>query len=135
MERTTYKNNYNREKYDRINLVLPKGQKSLLQGICDEMGISINDYIKTLIREDLRGGQSKLQSLMTGFREEHNETLNKWQIASKYRSMIQDFSMSKEDGYFIRLKKGYINDVTGTRIIHVDKMQEVRKLITKSHKV
>lgn len=135
MERTTYKNNYNREKYDRINLVLQKGQKSLLQGICDEMGISINDYIKTLIREDLRGGQSKLQSLMTGFTEEQNETLNKWQIASKYRNMIQDFSMSKEDGYFIRLKKGYINDVTGTRIIHVDKMQEVRKLITKSHKV
>lgn len=135
MERTTYKNKYNREKYDRINLVLPKGQKSLLQEICDEMGISINDYIKTLIREDLRGGQSKLQSLMTGFREEQNETLDKWQIAKKYRSMIQDFSMSKEDGYFIRLKKGYINDVTGTRIIHVDKMQEVRKLITKSHKV
>lgn len=135
MERTTYKNNYNREKYDRINLVLPKGQKSLLQWICNEMGISINDYIKTLIREDLRGGQSKLQSLMTGFREEQNETLDKWQIAEKYRSMIQDFSMSKEDGYFIRLKKGYINDVTGTRIIHVDKMQEVRKLITKSHKV
>lgn len=135
MERTTYKNNYNREKYDRINLVLQKGHKSLLKGICDEMGISINDYIKTLIREDLRGGQSKLQSLMTGFTEEQNETLNKWQIASKYRSMIQDFSMSKEDGYFIRLKKGYINDVTGTRIIHVDKMQEVRKLITKSHKV
>ena len=47
---------------------------------------------------------------------------------------IQDFHCSKEDGCFIRLKEGFINYFTGDRIIHVEKMQEVRKYITKSHK-
>lgn len=135
MERNEYKNQFNKDHYDRINLVLPKGQKSILKDFCSQMDISINEYIKLLIQADTRSGTSKLMTMMSGFTEEQRQIMDKWQIPEKYRDMIQDFHYSKEDGYFIRLKKGYINDVTGSRIIHVDKMKEVRLTINKSRKV
>ena len=72
--------------------------------------------------------------MLSGFTEEQRQMMDKWQIPEKYRDMIQDFYYSKEDGYFIRLKKGYINDVTGSRIIQVEKMKDVRMTINKSRK-
>lgn len=134
LNRTNYKNQHIKENYDRISLVLPKGQKSLLKGFCEQMDISLNEYIKLLIRADTRAGTSKLMSMMSGFTEEQRQMMDKWQIPEKYRDMIQDFHHSKEEGYFIRLKKGYINDVTGTRIIQVEKMKDVRMTINKSRK-
>lgn len=134
LNRTGYKNQYSKEHYDRINLVLPKGQKSILKDFCSQMDISLNEYLKLLIQEDTRSGTSKLMTMMSGFTEEQRQTMDKWQIPEKYRDMIQDFHFSKEDGYFIRLKKGYINDVTGSRIIHVEKMKDVRLTINKSRK-
>ena len=117
-----------------MNLVLPKGQKELLKEQCDKMDMSVNEYIRLLIQDDMKTGTSKLKEKMSGFTEEQYRTMDKWQIPTKYRDMIQDFYHSKEDGYFIRLKKGYINDVTGSRIIQVEKMQQVRLTINKSHK-
>lgn len=134
MNRTDYKNKHIKENYDRISLVLPKGQKSLLKGFCEKMGISLNEYVKLLIQADLRSGTSKMMSMMQGFTEEQRQMMDKWQIPEKYRDMIQDFHYSKEDGYFIRLKKGYINDVTGSRIIQTEKMKELRMTINKSRK-
>lgn len=134
MNRTDYKNKHIKENYDRISLVLPKGQKSLLKGFCEKMGISLNEYVKLLIQADLRSGTSKMMGMMQGFTDEQRQMMDKWQIPEKYRDMIQDFHYSKEDGYFIRLKKGYINDVTGTRIIQTEKMKELRMTINKSRK-
>ncbi|MGN0332946.1 MAG: hypothetical protein ACI4D9_07995 [Lachnospiraceae bacterium] len=134
MNRTNYKNHHRDSKYDRLELVLPKGQKELLKELCSQIEMSVTEYIRLLIQEDIRSGSSKLKEKMSGFSEEDQRTLDKWQIAEKYRCMIKDFHCSKTDGYFIRLKKGYINDITGSRIIHVDKMQDVRKTITKTHK-
>ena len=134
MNRTDYKNKHIKEKYDRISLVIPKGQKSLLKGFCEKMDISLNEYIKLLIQADTRSGTSKMMSMMQGFTEEQRQMMDKWQIPEKYRDMIQDFSYSKGEGYFIRLKRGYINDITGSRIIHVEKMKDVRMTINKSRK-
>lgn len=134
MNRTDYKNKHIKENYDRISLVLPKGQKSLLKGFCEKMDISLNEYVKLLIQADLRSGTSKMMSMMQGFTDEQRQMMDKWQIPEKYRDMIQDFHHSKEDGYFIRLKKGYINDVTGSRIIQTEKMKELRMTINKSRK-
>lgn len=134
LNRTNYKNQHIKENYDRISLVLPKGQKSLLKAFCEKMDISLNEYLKLLIQSDTRAGTSKLMSMMSGFTEEQRQMMDKWQIPEKYRDMIQDFHHSKEDGYFIRLKKGYINDVTGSRIIQVEKMKDVRMTINKSRK-
>lgn len=134
LNRTEYKNHHAKEHYDRFNLVLPKGQKQQLKEQCDMMGMSVNEYIRLLIQEDMRTGTSKLKEKMSGFTEEERQMMDKWQIPEKYRDMIQDFHYSKEDGYFIRLKKGFINDVTGSRIIHVEKMKDVRLTINKSRK-
>ena len=134
MNRTDYKNKHIKEKYDRISLVLPKGQKSILKDFCEQMDVSLNEYIKLLIKTDTKSGSSKLMSMLSGFTEEQRQMMDKWQIPEKYRDMIQDFYYSKEDGYFIRLKKGYINDVTGSRIIQVEKMKDVRMTINKSRK-
>ena len=134
LNRTDYKNQHIKENYDRISLVLPKGQKSLLKDFCEQRGISLNEYIKLLIKADMRSGESKLMSMMSGFTEEQRQMMDKWQIPEKYRDMIQDFYFSKEDGYFIRLKKGYINDITRSRIIQVEKMKDVRMTINKSRK-
>ena len=134
MSRNEYKNQFNKDNYDRINLVIPKGQKSILKYFCEKMDISINEYIKLLICEDMRSGGSKLMTMMGGFTEEQKEMMDKWQIPEKYRNMIQDFHYSKEDGYFIRLKKGFVNDVTGSRIIRVEKLKDLRLTINKSHK-
>jgi hypothetical protein len=134
LNRTDYKNQHIKDNYDRISLVLPKGQKSALKDFCEKMDISLNEYIKLLIQADTRSGASKLMSMMQGFTEEQRAMMDKWQIPEKYRDMIQDFHHSKEDGYFIRLKKGYINDITGSRIIQVEKMKEVRMTINKSRK-
>ena len=134
MNRTDYKNKHIKEKYDRISLVLPKGQKSLLKDFCEQMDISLNEYIKLLIKTDTKSGSSKLMAMLSGFTEEQRQMMDKWQIPEKYRDMIQDFYYSKEDGYFIRLKKVYINDVTGSRIIQVEKMKDVRITINKSRK-
>lgn len=134
MSRTEYKNQYSRERYDRLNLVLPKGQKELLKEQCDKMELSVNEYIRLLIQNDMINGTSKLKEKMSGFTDEQYKLMDKWQIPTKYRDMIQDFHYSKDDGYFIRLKKGYINDVTGSRIIQVEKIQQVRLTINKSHK-
>lgn len=134
MNRTEYKNQHIKENYDRINLVLPKGQKSILKDFCEQKDISLNEYIKLLIKADLLSGTSKLLSMMSGFTEEQRQIMDKWQIPEKYRDMIQDFYYSKEDGYFIRLKKGYTNDATGSRIIQVEKLKDVRMTINKSRK-
>lgn len=40
-----YKNDYNKQKYDRINLMVPKGKKDELKKIAKEAGMSVNEYI------------------------------------------------------------------------------------------
>lgn len=132
---TKYKNEYNRNNYDRINLVVPKGQKDILKKQCDDMGMSINEYIKLLIQDDMKTGSSRLKDKMTGFTEEQYIMMDKWQVPTKYRDMIEDLSYSKEEGYFIRLKKGFINDVTGSRVITAKKSHDIRLIINKSHKI
>lgn len=134
MNRTDYKNQHIKENYDRISLVLPKGQKSILKDFCEKMDISLNEYIKLLIKADTKSGTSKVMAMLSGFTDEQRQMMDKWQIPEKYRDMIQDFYYSKEEGYFIRLKKGYTNDVTGSRIILVEKMKDVRMTINKSRK-
>lgn len=50
---TEYKNNFIKEKYDRINFTVPKGVKEKLKAKCDDAGISVNSYIYSLILRDM----------------------------------------------------------------------------------
>ena len=45
-------NKYNAKAYDRINLVVRKGQKEQIQEYAKEKGMSLNAYINALIQAD-----------------------------------------------------------------------------------
>jgi len=47
------KNKYNAKAYDRINFVVPKGQKSIIQAAAQKSGESVNSYISRAVRLQL----------------------------------------------------------------------------------
>lgn len=56
----SYKNNFIREKYDRINLTLPKGMKAEIDQYQKEHGFrSVNDFIQAAIVESMSSGMAK----------------------------------------------------------------------------
>lgn len=139
MNRTEYKNQHIKENYDRINFTIPKGEKDRIKQAASELKMSVNEYLYALACDDLASGKSKLgDKLNPEFTEEQQKLLDKWQVAQKYRDMIQRMHVDTINGmnkhYTIELKKGYINDVTGSRLIQCDKTAELRKIIVKSHK-
>lgn len=71
MDRNQYINNYIKDKYDRLSLLLPKGLKNDLMALCGDLNISANEYIKSLIVNDLQGGKSAL------FSNDSNGTVDK----------------------------------------------------------
>lgn len=48
-----YDNEYVRNNYDRISLVVPRGQKSQIQAHADLHGESVNSFIQRAIRETM----------------------------------------------------------------------------------
>ena len=139
MNRTEYKNQHIKENYDRINFTIPKGEKHRIKQAASELKMSVNEYLYALVVDDLVSGKSRLgEKLNPEFTEEQQKLLDKWQVAQKYRDMIQRMHVDTINGmnkhYTIELKKGYINDVTGSRLIQCDKTAELRRIIVKSHK-
>lgn len=131
--RNEYKNEYAKKHYDRINLQFPKGEKEKIKRMADTLGISVNEYIYKLISEDIALNQSKLVS--GKFSDEQKSILQKLQVPKKYFEMIEQYVFDKDNGYYIQLKKGYINDVTKSRNIICHTTAEARSVIPKSHKI
>ena len=52
-EAIKYNNDYNARVYDRINLIVPKGDKETIKARAAELGQSVNGYINKLIADDL----------------------------------------------------------------------------------
>lgn len=52
---TEYKNKFIKEKYDRINLIMPRGEKEELKKAAAEVGESVNEYINRAISERMKG--------------------------------------------------------------------------------
>lgn len=48
----SYQNEYIKEKYDRINLTVPKGRKEEIKKKAAAAGQSVNEYINALIDND-----------------------------------------------------------------------------------
>ena len=128
-------NLYKKEHYDRINLLLPKGMKNKIEEASKSMDASISEYIALLVSEDISTGTSKLAEKKKGFTPEQEVLLQKLQVPRKYYEMIEDLSFDKDEGYFIHLKKGFVNDATGNRNIICQTTKEVRTIIVKSHQV
>ena len=98
MDRTAYKNRHIKEHYDRINLVIPKGEKDRIKNVCSEMGASVNEYLYMLVCNDLAGGTSRMAAKKQAFNEEQEQMLDKWQIAEKYRKMIESMDIEEING-------------------------------------
>ena len=135
MDRNKYTNEYKKEHYDRMTILLPKGMKNKIEEASKSMGASISEYIALLVSEDLSTGTSKLAEKKKGFTPEQEVMLQKLQVPRKYYEMIEDLSFDKDEGYFIHLKKGFVNDATGSRNIICQTTKDVRITITKSHPV
>lgn len=135
--RTEYKNKHRDSHYDRLELAFPKGEKERIKAVAAEIGLSVNEYIYTLFCRDMVGGHSAMAA-NRGLTPEQQEQLDKWQVAVKYRDMIESMGIDERNGmdktYTIILKDGYINDYSGTRFLVVNKMQDIRKYIKLSHK-
>lgn len=58
-DQNKYINDYIKEKYDRINLMVPAGMKTVIKTQAIAEGKSVNEYINGLINEDLekKGGK------------------------------------------------------------------------------
>lgn len=50
---TRAKNKYNDKAYDRLNIIVPKGDRELIKSIADSMGMSLNTFVTRLIYREL----------------------------------------------------------------------------------
>lgn len=50
-DQISYQNSYNKEKYDRISLMLPKGEKDRIKTAAAAAGESVNEYINKAIKQ------------------------------------------------------------------------------------
>lgn len=89
MDRNKYKNNFIREHYERINLVVPKGMKDTIKFLALNRKMSVNSYIQELIKKD----QCELFDTM--------------QIAEKNRDAISGIVGNANDGYDVIFKNGH----------------------------
>lgn len=62
--KVSYDNDYNRNNYDRFNIMLPKGAKEVIKQKCLKEGLSINAYISGLVLWDL--GAEKWEDILQG---------------------------------------------------------------------
>lgn len=46
-----YQNKYNSEKYDRLNIMVPKGRREILKIRAKSMGMSLNKYVVSAIEQ------------------------------------------------------------------------------------
>lgn len=56
---TQYKNNWQKDHLDRINLTVPKGQKEMIQGHALARSESINSFINRAVCETIKQDQEK----------------------------------------------------------------------------
>lgn len=89
MDRKKYKQAFDKEHYERIELKVPKGMKNIIRSLADNKDMSVNAYFQYLVREDQRG------------------MFDTMQIAEKNREMISGITGNMHDGYNIIFKDGH----------------------------
>ena len=124
--RVAYINKRKKELYDQILLQVPKGTKDRLKEVSASMNISVNDYINRLIKADLDQDHKP---------EDLHSMMLRWQVKEKYHPMIESASYSKQTGYYIRLKKGFISDYSGTDEIMVRTINDLKHIMQFTHPI
>lgn len=104
MNRTEYKNRFNKEHYERINFSVPKGTKQVIKDLASEKGLSLNKYFLELVRKDQEG------------------MFDSMQLAEKNKDKILTIKGNTYDGYDVFLKDG--------QVFHCRTKLDVRKLFS-----
>ena len=47
-----YQNQFNKENYDRIEIIVPKGQKAVIKAKAKAAGLSVSEYINRAIEKE-----------------------------------------------------------------------------------
>ena len=68
-----YNNDYNRQNYDRIGLMAPKGRKDEIKKAARAAGMSLNEYILTAVAEKM--GKFENNPVCGGTWAEHRKRL------------------------------------------------------------
>ena len=55
---TAYKNDFARAAYDRISVIVPKGEREQIKSAADAAGESLSAYIVSAIRDRMDGGKT-----------------------------------------------------------------------------
>ncbi len=55
--KVAYDNAFIKEKYDRINFVVPKGEKEAIKTAAERAGKSVNAYILEAVRKQMERGE------------------------------------------------------------------------------
>ena len=56
--KVAYDNAFIKEKYDRINFLVPKGEKEIIKAAADQAGKSVNAYILEAVHEKMGRGSN-----------------------------------------------------------------------------
>lgn len=58
--KTQYKNTWQKENVDRVNLTMPKGRKAIIQAHAEALGQSVNGFINSAIDQAMaqKGGKA-----------------------------------------------------------------------------
>lgn len=56
---TEYKNNWQKDHVDRVNLTMPKGQKEIIKAHATSRGESVNGFINRVIAEAIEREQAE----------------------------------------------------------------------------
>lgn len=104
MNRTDYKNQFNKDHYERINFSIPKGMKQVIKDLAADKGMSMNKYFLHLVMKDQEG------------------LFDNMQIAERNREKILTIKGNTHDGYDVYLKDG--------RTFHCRTKLDIRKLFS-----
>lgn len=143
-----YINMYRHEQYDRIEIIVPKGRKEQIKAQAAAAGMNTSEYIAALIAADIDGNGSKIAR--GNFTDEQKAKLSAWQVPKKYFEMVEGMTIETDEErqkqaaagkriaccqYTIYLKAGYINDITGGRVIRTNKTKEIRRIMPHTHAI
>lgn len=63
---TEYKNNWQKDHVDRVNLTMPKGQKEIIKAHATARGESVNGFINRAIAETIEREQEEMGKAAQG---------------------------------------------------------------------
>lgn len=106
--RTNYKNQFNQDHYERINLCVPKGMKEVIQSLASDNGQSTNAFILSLVR-DFQSNQ-----------------FDNMQLGQLSRDKIKMVRKGKYEGYEVCFKDG--------RIVNCKTKLDVRKCLAQDNR-